>query len=198
MTNSIQAPSLGTKLGLWGCKLQSQRLQAAGSKFFGSTLASQNKTESMLQAWALGCKACRARQPEQNWIQAPSSGSKLRLWAASSKLRGSRLDPRSLQVVKSPKTYKSPRQRAVSERSASGSTRRFKFFTTTAIFTTCRATFSNKKWGSIFSPKKTKTLGGVRGGLSKRPHFFLDFFSATFPNTAVLLFLSVKCNRLFC
>ena len=77
MTNWIQAPSSCSKV-----KLQSQRLQAAGSKFFGNTLASQNKTESMLQAWALGCKACRARQPEQNWIQAPSSGCKLGLWAA--------------------------------------------------------------------------------------------------------------------
>ena len=81
-----------SKLGLWAARL--------------AELASQNKTESRLQAWALGCKACRARQP----------GSKLRLWAASSKLRGSGLEPRSLQVVKSPKTYKSPRERAVSER----------------------------------------------------------------------------------
>ena len=35
-----------SKLGLWAARL--------------AELASQNKTESRLQAWALGCKACRA------------------------------------------------------------------------------------------------------------------------------------------
>ena len=88
MTNWIQAPSSCSKV-----KLQSQRLQAAGSKFFGNTLASQNKTESMLQAWALGCKACRACQPEQNWIQAPSLGSGLQ--GLQSLLARTKLNPGS-------------------------------------------------------------------------------------------------------
>ena len=64
-----------SKLGLWAARL--------------AELASQNKTESRLQAQALGCK-----------LQAQ------RLRATGSNF---------LQVVKSLKTYKSPLQRAISE-----------------------------------------------------------------------------------